>query len=236
MSVYRGAVTPRELNSALKEHIGRTLGPGDPLSALQSLMKSTPNLAYARIRGGRSLLHLAVEDGALRIADWLVSEFPHLLSLQDQWGYAPLHIIGETLFVSGGGNGVIAHQFASLFLGHHASLTQRSGTGLTPMLALHLRMNDHQGWRETLQLFLERGSDVNECDRDGSTLLHLLANGAATGGPLRTVTFLLEAGAKPDLRDAAGRTPLDIVESIGPWDYKDEYAALLDLLRQAEKT
>jgi ankyrin repeat protein len=63
---------------------------------------------------------------------------------------------------------------------------------------------------EAVQLMLESGYDVNAVDDDGQTLLHRnVDRGEAF------VRMLLAHGARADLRDASGRTALDIALGVG---------------------
>jgi hypothetical protein len=58
---------------------------------------------------------------------------------------------------------------------------------------------------------LAAGGDVNQRDESGRTLLH----DAAGMGYTKAVAFLLESGAKPELRDKAGLTARDLAAAIG---------------------
>lgn len=82
------------------------------------------------------------------------------------------------------------------------------------------------GHVEAMKLLLDVGKvDVNELHTNGgSALLE-----AATGGAGEAMTFLLEKGAKPNLIDMDGVTPLHAVTSKG--DY-DGTLALLESLRK----
>src|SRR5262249_11962436 len=57
---------------------------------------------------------------------------------------------------------------------------------------------------DCLETLLELGADVTAADDDGVTLLH----GMASHGDERALTRLLDAGADPNARTAAGETPL----------------------------
>jgi uncharacterized protein len=59
---------------------------------------------------------------------------------------------------------------------------------------------------EAVKLCLELGADVNAANNDESTALH----GAAARGSDRIIQILVEHGARLDLKDKKGRTPLDI--------------------------
>ena len=58
---------------------------------------------------------------------------------------------------------------------------------------------------ETIQLLLAAGADVNAADTQGRTAAH----GAALWGLTDVVRFLHENGAKLDVKDKRGFTPLD---------------------------
>jgi ankyrin repeat protein len=64
---------------------------------------------------------------------------------------------------------------------------------------------------QAVQLLLDRGADVNAAAANGETLLHrAVARGDAF------VRLLVERGARLDLKDAGGRTPLDVALGVAP--------------------
>jgi ankyrin repeat protein len=61
---------------------------------------------------------------------------------------------------------------------------------------------------EAIKLCLDHGVDVNAFNSNGQTALH----NAVTRGTLTIVRYLADRGAKLDLRDKQGHTPLDIAQ------------------------
>jgi len=64
---------------------------------------------------------------------------------------------------------------------------------------------------EALKLCVEHGVDLNAFNTNGNTALH----NAVTRGAQKVVKYLAEQGAKLDLKDKQGRTPLDIAMGVG---------------------
>ena len=79
-----------------------------------------------------------------------------------------------------------------------------------------------QGWRDgrsagtedeavdTIRQLLAAGVDINEKNTRNETALH----GAATRGADKVARFLVDHGARLDVKDRAGRTPLDVASGI----------------------
>ncbi|HEX5228250.1 MAG TPA: ankyrin repeat domain-containing protein [Bryobacteraceae bacterium] len=92
--------------------------------------------------------------------------------------------------------------------------------GITPVMAaagLGSKEEDTTGRRKTeaeavesIKLCLDAGADVNAIDRNGDTALH----GAAQKGYDQVVQFLADHGAKLDIKDKKGRTPLDAANGL----------------------
>jgi ankyrin repeat protein len=59
-----------------------------------------------------------------------------------------------------------------------------------------------------VKAFVEAGADVNAANGDGQTALHLAANGPTGAGSI--VQYLIQNGARLDLKDNSGRTPSQI--------------------------
>jgi ankyrin repeat protein len=79
------------------------------------------------------------------------------------------------------------------------ALTGRGGRALTPDTPMF----------QAVQMLLDRGANVNATGANGATLLHQsLDRGTAF------VRLLVDHGAKLDLRDSGGRTPLDIALGV----------------------
>lgn len=110
--------------------------------------------------------------------------------------------------------------------GANPSLTTQNHT--TPfMLAAGL------GWRdlysegsdaeaiEFLTICLERGADVNAANDQGNTALH----GAAERGTTKVVEFLVTRGARLDVKNKQGQTPLDMALGFAP--VRESAASLL---------
>jgi len=83
---------------------------------------------------------------------------------------------------------------------------------------------------EALKLCLEWGNDVNAVNDEGYTALH----GAAFRGANDVVQFLVEHGAKMDVKNKEGRMPVNMAEGmhIGPggWVEHDDTVALFHKL------
>ena len=82
-----------------------------------------------------------------------------------------------------------------------AAVSGRSAGSLTPDTPMF----------RAVQLLLDRGADVNAAAANGETLLH---RAVARGDAL--VRLLVERGARLDLEDAGGRTPLDVALGVAP--------------------
>jgi len=90
--------------------------------------------------------------------------------------------------------------------------------GVTPLLAAagvgrngRLARNKEEQKQSiaVIQMMLDMGSDINASNHDGLTAMH----GAAFSGANDVVTFLAEKGAKLDLKDRYGQTPLSRTEA-----------------------
>ena len=87
--------------------------------------------------------------------------------------------------------------------------------GINPLMAaagLGTKEEDSTGRHKTeaeaieaIRLCVENGLDINAADARGQTALH----GAALKGYDQVVQYLLDHGAKPDIKDKRGLTPLD---------------------------
>jgi hypothetical protein len=62
---------------------------------------------------------------------------------------------------------------------------------------------------DAMTLLLAKGADVNAVNDNGESALHI----AVTRGDA-LVRFLVEKGAKLDLKDKSGRTPLDVAMGV----------------------
>jgi ankyrin repeat protein len=65
---------------------------------------------------------------------------------------------------------------------------------------------------DAMKLFLQAGADVNAANDPGFTAVHY----AAQGGRNRIVEFLAANGARLDVKNKAGKTPLDLAMVPGP--------------------
>jgi ankyrin repeat protein len=90
---------------------------------------------------------------------------------------------------------------------------------------------DEKDALEAIKICIEQGVDVNAVNDKGETALH----GAATSGRDQVVAFLVEKGAKLDIKDKDGRTPLDVAMGVGARAGRahDSTAALLRKLMAA---
>ena len=105
-----------------------------------------------------------------------------------------------------------------LLLRHRADIALAARDGSTPFMVAA-----GQGWRdehsvgteqesiEILKALLDAGAVIDATNASGETALH----GAAQRGADMIVTFLVERGARLDVKDKAGRMPLQTAMGIG---------------------
>jgi ankyrin repeat protein len=103
--------------------------------------------------------------------------------------------------------------------------------GQTPLhlSAAHIGAWDHNDppVNAAFQLLLYHKANVNAQDNEGLTPLHVLAT-SDSSFKREAVRALLDAGAKPDLRDKHGRTPAHLfLSGKWPWSQAGECLAML---------
>jgi ankyrin repeat protein len=81
------------------------------------------------------------------------------------------------------------------------ALTARAGRTVSPDSPMF----------QAIQLLLDRGADVNAAGPNGATVLHQSVDRGDA-----FVRLLVERGARLDVKDASGRTPLDIALGVAP--------------------
>ncbi len=105
-----------------------------------------------------------------------------------------------------------------LLLAHGADPKAETKDGTTAMIlaaglswTMGITNVDEKNALEAIKICIDNGVDVNAANDKGDTALH----GAATSGRNQVVSFLVEHGAKLDVKDKQGRTPLDVAMGVG---------------------
>jgi ankyrin repeat protein len=99
-----------------------------------------------------------------------------------------------------------------LLLDAGADVTLSTRAGMTPLLfaTAPARRKTDKTAIEAISLCLDNGADINGVDANGQTALHLAVTQADS-----IVSYLAERGARLDIKDRQGRTPLDIALGAG---------------------
>ncbi|MBV8842246.1 MAG: ankyrin repeat domain-containing protein [Bryobacterales bacterium] len=139
-------------------------------------------------------------------------------------------------------------EIIQLLLAKGADPKLSTRNGINPVMAaagLGTKEEDSTGRRKTepeaiesIKLLLDAGVDINAVDSRGQTALH----GAAEKGSDNVIKFLAERGAKLDIKDKQGKTPLDAALGLaagggGGFDgsRKDVHESTAALLRELVK-
>jgi len=95
--------------------------------------------------------------------------------------------------------------------GANPSLTQKDYSNMTMILMGGRGAGSEAAILETIRLCVEHGLDVDAFNANGQTLLHL----AVQRGNNSIVRYLAERGAKLDMKNKQGRTPMDLALGVG---------------------
>ena len=81
---------------------------------------------------------------------------------------------------------------------------------------------------EAVQLVLQLGADVNATNQNGDTALHI----AASKGSNAIVQLLVAKGAKLNLKNKLGQTPLSLTELLVSESARSRLKSTVDLLQK----
>ena len=133
-------------------------------------------------------------------------------------------LIGASPFLVAAATGDVQMLKLLLSKGADPGLTSKDGT--TPLMAAaglskteDRTKDEEDGALEALMLLVELGGDVNAVNKSGLTAMH----GAAYTGSNKIVQFLADHGAKLDVQDKFGETPLSIAAG-DPNELADDFS------------
>lgn len=156
-----------------------------------------PQNASERNANGQSLLHHAAHGGDLGVLESLLGA-GLAVNRADRDGRTPLHFaVTKT------------HRDAARLLLERGATIDRADAGGSTVLHVAAERNDAELLRLLLAHARAPATDVR--DTAGNTPLHY----AAAWGRVENVRLLLAAGARRGLRNAEGRTALDLAEASG---------------------
>jgi ankyrin repeat protein len=123
---------------------------------------------------------------------------------------------GQTPFIAAALSGDVT--LMRLLLAHGADPTLKTNDGATALMAVaginwvvaQTYSRSDQEYLDAAKLCLERGNDVNAVNSQGFAAIH----GAANRGFDAMIELLAAAGAKLDVKDKQGRTPMTFAEGV----------------------
>ena len=129
-----------------------------------------------------------------------------------------LNRIGSTAFLMAAKNDDVPMMRALLEIGADPSITTNRGTTAL-MVAAGVGIwapgenpGTHEEALAAMKLALEAGGgDINDVDMDGETTLH---GAVYRGGNMAAIQFLIDKGAKLDVRNAKGWIPLTVADGV----------------------
>ncbi|HXD18149.1 MAG TPA: ankyrin repeat domain-containing protein [Vicinamibacterales bacterium] len=211
---------------------------GNAFSALLLDKGADPDLAD---EGGFTALHYAALDerGADIVRTLLThGARPNPRTTKDsrEYVYAGVNLTGATPLFLAASRGNVEDVRALLAGGADPFMTTEKGT-----LPLHVASwggspyagdwteDEKKNLLEVTRLLVERGSDVNSTGEHGWTALH----GAAYKGVDAVVQFLVDRGARLEVFDEYGQTPLSIANAVITPGSKDAYYQSSRVLRKS---
>lgn len=163
---------------------------------------------------GESALQHLMDDPYMTSAEAVLAMLKHGADIESR------DQDGATLLLRAAKNGNV--DMAQALLERKASVSVRNGDGRTP-LSLAADSAGPRG-KKIIEMLIEHGADVNAADKDGKTALHY----AVLRRERATVELLLAKGAKKDIPDSQGNTPLALAEKNDRGDMEPIIAMLRD--------
>ena len=150
----------------------------------------------AKDKDGSTPLHRAAREKGPDVAKLLIDNGADI-NAKDKYGRTPLHT------AAGNGN----DQMVELLIERGAQVDVKANTGATP---LYLAASGSKNSKETIQLLLAAGADINvkrtTKPNEGFGLLHI----ASKDSNERVVEFLIAKGLDINAETTDGRTPLEL--------------------------
>ncbi|KAL0993259.1 hypothetical protein UPYG_G00105320 [Umbra pygmaea] len=166
-----------------------------------------PNLLSA---DGSAPLHLCNTAQTFQCAELLVNSGAEVNVLTRDTKLTPLHVVARRAL----------EEHVKLFLSHGADVTARNREGETPLNAAcggAERPEEVGRFLRVVQMLLGAGADPCTAGRKNHTPLH---NACSNCSP-RITEILLQYGAKADVQNCAGYTPMDCLLQVVE-DYSDQ--------------
>jgi ankyrin repeat protein len=172
------------------------------LGKVKAVLKDNRDLVNAKDSSGRTPLHAAAAWGREDVAQLLVRNGADV-NARDNYGHSPLEIALNSL------NSGSHKALVDLLLANKAKIE----------MLLHKQAEEPYLRRESVELLLSRGTDINAKDYKGRTPLHVTAEqyfeGTYYHRDHKTAQLLVERGANVDAKDNDGRTPLHVAVQHG---------------------